>query len=123
MPTFATPEPISVTVELGVGDIRIEASDRADTTVEVRPTNPAKKADVTAAEQTRVEYEAGHLLVKGPSGWRHWMPHRGSESIDVVIGLPAGSRVRAEAGVAALHGRGRIGGCRGKVGIGRPPTR
>ena len=105
MPTFDTPEPISVSVELGVGDIRIEASDRADTIVEVRPSDPAKKADVTAAERTRVEYAGGHLSVKGPSGWRHWMPRRGSESIDVVIGLPAGSRVHAEAGVAALHGR------------------
>jgi hypothetical protein len=54
MPTFDTPQPISVTVELGVGDLRIVASDRTDTMVEVRPSDPAKKADVTAAEQTRV---------------------------------------------------------------------
>jgi len=56
MPTFDTPEPISVTVEIGVGDIRIVASDRTDTVVEVRPSDEAKKSDVTAAEQTRVEY-------------------------------------------------------------------
>ena len=118
MPTFDTPNPISVDVELGVGDIRIEASDRTETIVEVRPSDPAKKADVTAAEQTRVEYANGHLLVKAPSGWRQWMPRRGSESIDVVIGLPEGSSVRVEAGVAALHGRGRIGECRCKVGVG-----
>ena len=120
MPTFDTPNPISVDVELGVGDIRLEASDRAETVVEVRPSDPAKKADVTAAEQTRVEYAGGHLLVKAPatSGWRQWMPHRGGESIDVVIGLPEGSSVRVEAGVATLHGRGRIGECRCKVGVG-----
>lgn len=120
MPTFDTPDPISVDVELGVGDIRIEAGDRTETVVDVRPSDPAKKADVTAAEQTRVEYASGHLLVKAPSvsGWRQWMPHRGSESIDVVIALPEGSSVRVEAGVAALHGRGRIGECRCKVGVG-----
>jgi DUF4097 and DUF4098 domain-containing protein YvlB len=73
---------------------------------------------VTAAEQTRVEYASGHLLVKAPSGWRQWMPHRGRESIDVVIGLPEGSSVRVEAGVAAIHGRGRIGECRCKIGVG-----
>ena len=28
MPTFDTPEPISVSLELGVGDVRIAASDR-----------------------------------------------------------------------------------------------
>lgn len=118
MPTFDTPGPISVDVELGVGDIRIEASDRSETVVEVRPGDPAKRADVAAAEQTRVEFANGHLLVKGPSGWRQWMPNQGSGSIDVAIHLPEGSSVRAEAGVAALHGRGRIGECRGKFGVG-----
>lgn len=117
MPTFDTPDPISVDVELGVGDIRIEASDRADTMVEVRPSDPRKKADVMAAEQTRVEYANGHLSVKAPSGWRQWLPHR-SESIDVEIHLPAGSRVHAEAGVAAFRCSGRIGECRCKVGVG-----
>jgi Toastrack DUF4097 len=118
MPTFDTPNPISVEVELGVGDIRMEASDRTETVVEVRPSDPTKKTDVTAAEQTRVECENGHLLVKAPGGWRQWMPHRGGESIDVVIGFPEGSSVGVEAGVAAMHGRGRIGECRCKVGVG-----
>lgn len=117
MPVFNTAEPISVEVELGVGDIRIEAGHRPDTTVEVRPSDPSKKADVTA-EQTSVEYANGHLLVKAPSGWRQWMPHRGHESIDVSIALPEGSRVRVEAGVAALQGQGRLGECRCRVGVG-----
>ena len=117
MATFDTPEPISVDVELGVGDLRIEASDRTETTVEVRPSDPTKEADVTAAEQTRVEYANGHLLVKAPSGWRRWMPHRGGGSTDVEIGLPEGSRVRVDA-VGAVHGRGRLGECQCKVGVG-----
>lgn len=118
MPTFETPEPISISVELGVGDVRIEAIDRADTSVDVRPSDPKERADVTAAEQTHVEHASGHLLVKGPSGRRQWMPRRGAGSIDVVIGVPAGSQVHIETGVAAVHGRGRIGDCRIKVGIG-----
>ena len=118
MPIFDTAEPISVEVELGVGSITIEASDRRDTTVEVRPTDPTKKADVTAAEQTNVEYANGRLLVKAPSGWRQWMPHRGHESMDVSIALPEGSRVRLDAGVAALQGHGRLGECRCRVGVG-----
>jgi len=118
MANFDTPEPISVDVELGVGDLRIEASDRTKTTVQVRPSDPAKQADVTAAAQYRVEFANGHLLLKTPSGWRQWMPHRGGGSIDVEIGLPEGSRVRVEAGVAAVHGRGRLGECLCKVGAG-----
>jgi DUF4097 and DUF4098 domain-containing protein YvlB len=119
MPTFDTPQPISVTVELGVGDLRVVASDRTDTTVEVRPSDPAKKADVTAAEQTRVEYAAGRLLIKAPKGgWRRYTPRGGGESIDVQIDLPAGSHLRADAGVGAVRCRGRLGECRLQTGAG-----
>jgi hypothetical protein len=118
MPTFDTPEPISVTVELGVGDIRIVASDRTDTKVEVRPSDGAKKSDVTAAEQTRVEYADGRLLIKAPKGWRQYTFRGGGESIDVQVDLPAGSHVRGEAGVAALRCSGRLGECRYRTGVG-----
>lgn len=118
METFETLEPISVDVELGVGDIRIDATDRIDTTVDVRPTDPTKHADVVAAERTRVEYANGHLTVRGPVGWRQWMPHRGGESIDISIDLPTGSLVRAEAGVGTLRCSGRLGECRVKTGVG-----
>jgi Putative adhesin len=118
MPTFDTPEPISVTVEFGVGDLRIVASDRTDTMVEVRPSDPAKKADVTAAEQTRVEYAGGALLIKAPKNWRQFTWRGGGESVDVQVELPAGSQLRGETGVAALRCRGRLGECRYKTGIG-----
>ena len=118
MPTFDTPEPISVTVELGVGDIRVVASDRSDTIVEVRPSDDAKKSDVTAAQQTRVEYASGRLLIKAPKGWRQYTFRGGGESIDVQIDLPAGSTVRGDAGVAAFHCIGRLGECHLTTGVG-----
>jgi hypothetical protein len=118
MPTFDTPEPISVTLEVGVGDIRIVASDRDNTIVDVRPSDPAKKPDITAAELTRVEFADGRLLVEAPKGWRQWSFRGGGESIDVEIGLPAGSHVGGQVGVAALSCKGRIGECRYRVGLG-----
>jgi Putative adhesin len=118
MPTFDTPEPISATVELGVGDLRIVASDRTDTLVEVRPGDAAEKADVTAAEQTRVEYAGGRLLVKAPRSWRQSTFRGGGESVGVRVELPAGSHLRGETGVAALRCQGRLGECRYKTGIG-----
>jgi putative adhesin len=118
MPTFDTPEPISVTVELGVGDLRIVASDRTDTLVEVRPSDATKRSDVTAAEQTRVEYAGGRLSIKPPKGWRQYSFRGGGESIDVRVELPAGSHLRGEAGVAALHCVGRLGECRYRTGVG-----
>jgi hypothetical protein len=118
MPTFDTPEPISVTVELGVGDIRIVAGDRSDTIVEVRPRDSSKKSDVAAAQQTLVEYAAGRLLIKAPKSWRQYTFRGGGESIAVQIDLPAGSHVLGEAGVAALQATGRLGECRFKTGAG-----
>jgi Putative adhesin len=117
MPTFDTPEPISVTLDVGVGDIQLVASDRGDTVVDVRPSDPAKKSDVTAAEQTHVEYASGRLSVRAQKGWR-WSFRAGRESIDVQIELPTGSQVNGDAGAAALRSTGRIGGCRFKTGVG-----
>ena len=118
MPTFATPIAISLSVELGVGNLRIVAADRTDTTVEVRPSDAANSSDVTAAEQTRVELDAGRLLIKAPKGWRHWTLRGGGESIDVEVSLPAGSDVGVQAGVAALRCAGHLGRCRLKTGVG-----
>lgn len=118
MTTFDTPEPISVTVELGVGDIRIAASDRADTVVDVRPSNPAKKADVSAAQQTKVEYAGGRLDVRAPKRWRQWTPWGGHESVAVQIDVPAGSRLSGESSVASVSCSGRIGSCRFRTGVG-----
>jgi hypothetical protein len=118
MPAFDTPQPITVTIEVGVGDIRIVASDRTDTIVEIRPSDSAKESDVTAAGQTRVEYADGRLLIKAPKRWRQYTFRGGGESIDVHVDLPEGSHVRGEAGLAALRGVGRLGECRFKTGIG-----
>jgi len=117
MPVFDTPEPISVTVELGVGDVRIAASDRSDTVVDVRPTDADQEPDVRAAEQTRVEYAAGRLLVKGPKQRGLGLFSR-TGSIDVTIELPAGSQLDGDAGAAAFHCVGRLGPCRVKIGLG-----
>lgn len=118
MHTFDTPEPISVTVELSVGDVRIEASDRTDTVVEVRPSDPDRKSDVAAARQTRVDFSGGRLVVKTPSGWRpHAFFGRG-ESVDVHIELPSGSQVRGDAAVATIYCAGRLGDCDFKTSAG-----
>jgi hypothetical protein len=70
MPTFETSAPISVSLDIGAGSTEVIASDRTGTVVEVRPTNPTRKSDVGAAEQTRVGYRDGVLMVKAPRNWR-----------------------------------------------------
>jgi hypothetical protein len=111
MPTFDTPEPISVRLELGIGDLRITASDRVDTVVQVRPSDPAKPSDVTGAEKTSVEYADGILQIKAAKGWKRY-------SVDLRIELPTGSTLRGGAGLATLRGSGTLGECRYKTGAG-----
>jgi Putative adhesin len=121
MQTFETPELIAVTVELGVGDLRIAASNRTDTVVDVRPSDPSKRADVAAAEQTHVEFANGRLLVRAPKGWRRWSPWGpggGHESIDVHIDVPAGSSLSGQMGVGAMRSTGRLGRCVFRTGVG-----
>ena len=118
MTTFATPEPISINLDLGVGDVRIVASDRTDTLVEVRPSDPSKPGDVSAAEQTRVDYASGRLLISSPKSWRQWTPFGGRESVDVEIRVPAGSDLVANLGVGAVHADGRLGEVNYRTGVG-----
>jgi DUF4097 and DUF4098 domain-containing protein YvlB len=115
MPVFATPEPISVTIELSVGDARIIASDRTDTVVEVSPRDDSKASDIRAAEQTRVEYSSGRLLVKTPK--QRAFIGRGS-SVDVTIELPAGSHVQGDSGMGEFGCDGQLGDCRFKTAMG-----
>jgi DUF4097 and DUF4098 domain-containing protein YvlB len=118
MPRFETPEPISVSVALVVGELRIIASDRSDTVVVVSPNDTSSEGDVKAAEQTRVEFSQGRLLVKAPKSWKTFSPFGGRESIDVAIELPAGSRVDAEAAVGDISCDGRLGECSFKTSVG-----
>jgi hypothetical protein len=106
MPTYDTPEPITATVDIGVGHVRIVAADRADTIVDVRPTDPSRDADVRAAEQSRVEYARGRLSVTATNK-RKWRT-RAAGSIDLTIDLPSGSRVDVSAWTE-VRSEGRLG--------------
>lgn len=117
MPKFDTPEPISVTLDLGVGDVRIAASDRGDTVVEVRPSDGADESDVWAAQQVRADYTNGVLRITGPKA-RAFDFSRRTRSVDVSIELPTGSLVSAEAQMGTFRSTGRLGECRFKTGAG-----
>jgi len=117
MPSFDTPQPISATIAVVVGDVRIRAGDRSDTVVEVHPSDAANKDDIKAAELTRVECADGHLLLKTPR-LRSWSIKSDGGSVDVTIELPAGSQVHGTAQLASFDCDGRLGDCRIKTGLG-----
>lgn len=117
MPVFATPQPISVTIEISVGDVRITAEDRTDTVVEVRPTDERDASDVKAAERTSVEYTDGVLVIKTPKTQAMDFSRK-TRSVDVSVVLPIGSHVRGEASVGDLSCSGRLGECTYKTSTG-----
>jgi DUF4097 and DUF4098 domain-containing protein YvlB len=112
-----TPEPISVTLELGVSDVRIAASDRADTVVEVRPSNEADESDVKAAQQVRVDYTKGLLRVTGPKAGMFDFSRK-MRSVAVSIDLPSDSQVSAAMQVGDFRCAGRLTDCRVKTSAG-----
>jgi DUF4097 and DUF4098 domain-containing protein YvlB len=115
MPTFETPQPISVTVSLVLADVRIVASERADTVVDVRPGNASAKSE-KMAEQTRVEFVDGRLLVRTPKPLGSLFGRPGRITVD--IDVPAGSRLDGDTSMGELHVDGELGECRYKTGYG-----
>jgi DUF4097 and DUF4098 domain-containing protein YvlB len=117
MPTFATPGPISATVDVPVGDVQIRAGDGEAAVIDVRPSDAASDDDVKVAQRTRVEYADEQLLVRSPK-LRSWLPRNAGGSVDVTIELPAGSQINAAGQLTDFRCDGRLGECRIKTGIG-----
>jgi DUF4097 and DUF4098 domain-containing protein YvlB len=110
---FNTPSPIAVALDLYVADVRFAVSDRTDTIVEVRPSNPNKAADIKAAENTRLEYDDAtrtlSIVSRKPRSRFVNFSSKRPESINVVIQLPTDSDVRGEAEVGDFQSDGALG--------------
>ncbi|MGP3684342.1 DUF4097 family beta strand repeat-containing protein [Streptomyces sp. IBSNAI002] len=115
MPSFDTPEPISVTAHVEAGSIQFTAGDRLDTVVEVRPRDPKKDLDVRAAGQTEITCAGGVLTVRTPKT-RYLVGRTGT--VDVTVELPTGSRVDMTGAWAQVLGEGRLGEVRVKTSSG-----
>ncbi|MCQ8831614.1 DUF4097 family beta strand repeat-containing protein [Streptomyces malaysiensis] len=114
MPSFDTPEPISVTARVEAGSIQFTAGDRLDTVVEVRPRDPKKDLDVRAADQTEVTYAGGALTVRTPKS--NLFGRTGT--VDVTVELPTGSNVDLTGAWTQVLGEGRLGEVRVKTSSG-----
>jgi hypothetical protein len=107
MQTFDTLAPISAVLDIPAGRIQVIAADRADTTVEVRPANPANSRDTKTAEQTTVAYADGVLRIHTAEPESQLFGTSGS--LEVTVQLPAGSRIEGRAAGAEVRGVGRLG--------------
>jgi uncharacterized protein involved in outer membrane biogenesis len=121
MPTFETPQPIALTIEMSHATVHIIATERTDTVVTVNPTDREASDDIKAAEMTAVEMTDGTLLVKSPKlggiagrfvGWRR------SGSVTVTVELPELSSLRTDTAFADLRSDGRLGEAEVKTAAG-----
>lgn len=116
MPSYPTLTPVDLAINLQVGAIVVRASDRTDTVVTVSPTDPANAADRRGAAETTVDFDGQRMTVAGP---RPRISVFGpTESVDLLVELPTGSRLTAEIAVGALRGEGRLGATRVKSSTG-----
>jgi DUF4097 and DUF4098 domain-containing protein YvlB len=118
MPTFDTPAPIAVTLNLPAATVDIAASETADSVVEVGPHNPSRRGDVAAAQETQVDFSDGRLRVMQPRRWRSLTSFSDGGSVEVQISVPAGSEVTGEVAAGSWRTNGRLGACRIKTSAG-----
>jgi Putative adhesin len=100
---YETEGPITAIVEAGGAQVRVTASDRTDTVVQVDPIDAASRKDVKVAENTEVEFAGGRLSVKTITAG----DKRGS--VAITIDLPAGSGLAAHLWHSTVHANGVLG--------------
>lgn len=114
MPTYSTPTPIDLAVDLQVGRIEVVAGDRADTVVAVKAADPRREVDRRGAEETAVGFDGQRVTVTGPRPRSRWLGFGPTESVDVKVELPAGSRFTVSIAVGGVRTVGRLGATRVK---------
>lgn len=113
MPTFATPGPITGTVEVAGAQVLVTASDRTSTAVQVEPLNAASRKDAKVADRTKVNFADGQLTVKT------MVPGDKNGSVAITIDLPAGSSLAAHLAYSGVHVDGSVGNCELHMASGR----
>lgn len=107
MPTFTTRGPVSALVDVAAATLTVTAVDRPETTVDIRPHDPGRSADVELASRTTVELDGDRLVVRSPRSTRGRLRSLfgGGERIDLDVVLPAGSSLEVRGwGDLRCHG-------------------
>jgi DUF4097 and DUF4098 domain-containing protein YvlB len=105
---FETPEPTSLYVELGSGDVTLRCDEVAQTTVDVSG---------KLAEEFTVEQRGQQIVVIGPKNRTSGF-FNGSDKASVHVTMPSGSALATKLGSANVTCSGRLGETRVKTGSG-----
>lgn len=101
---YATPAPLTVVVDISGAELRVTAGEVAETTVELRPHDPGRTADVELAEGTSLDHTGDRLVIRAPRSMRHRLRTLVTSGgrVDLALTVPTGSalEVRGWADVA-----------------------
>ncbi len=117
MTSFLTTGPITASLDIEWGDIRIVAGDDGPTAVDVTPTDPTNEKDRRAADATSVTCTHGRLRVSGPKNGLVGLSKKYG-SVQVWVRLTSGSELDAHSALGAIEVEGELGGCRVKTSAG-----
>nr|MCW2727158.1 hypothetical protein [Aeromicrobium sp.] len=119
MTDYQTPGPVSLTVDLAcVGDVRLTTAATTTTTVDVRPRDAQRAADVRASEQVEIEHIGGILRITAHRSWRAYSLWGNGGAIDIEVTLPTGSEVSVDLAMGRVDAGGALGACRIKTAMG-----
>lgn len=119
MTTFPTKNPITATVDVLCGDIRVTASDRSDCVVNVAPRDPTNPADVRAAGEATVDLRNDVLVVQSKKPWGRVIgPRSKSGTIHVDVEVPSLSVLKASTGLGSVHTDGDLAATNVKSALG-----
>jgi len=109
MPAFPVTGPVDADLEVSIGSVDVVASDRPDVVAEVVPTHPGRSGDESLARESTVALEGGRLRVRVP---RRRNLFGQSDSVDVRVELPTGSRLAVQSNYGSVRIRGTVGASR-----------
>jgi len=111
---FHTPEPVRLRIELGAGDIEVEAADTDRTTVELSVRGD-HQGSAEAVAETRVEQRGSDIVVEAP---RRTSSFRRSPRLQLRVRVPSDSELRAKIESADVTVTGRLTDVSIKTGSG-----
>ena len=117
MTSFETPDPITLDIEIGAGNVQVVADTTASTEIELRP---AKSGDADALElidQARVDHHGSTVTVHIPDGRRFGLLRRTPEIV-IEAHVPAGTGLVVKSKSADVQARGELGDTKIATGSG-----
>ncbi|HEU5001128.1 MAG TPA: DUF4097 family beta strand repeat-containing protein [Lapillicoccus sp.] len=108
--TFPVAGPMTLTVGLEFGALRVHAEDTDTVTARVWPAHPGRRSDVETAERARIHATDNAVEIRIPGGARRMLFGKPG-SVDIEVVVPTGSTLRIDAGYAEVEVSGTVEAC------------